>query len=99
MHDPEDEHHLVVLDGVVHDPVVTHTQSMEGIASALDRCDGPARDAARLRCISSELLERATQPLAQLRDELGDRLRRRRTELDPVWDQASSERSVVRPLA
>lgn len=36
VHDPEDEEHAIVLDDVEHDPVVADSQSVEGVARAMD---------------------------------------------------------------
>lgn len=49
MHDSEDEQHAILGYDVVHDSVLTDSQSMERIANALDRLHRLATDAARSR--------------------------------------------------
>jgi hypothetical protein len=99
MHDAEDQHDLLFVEDVVHDPVVTHTQSVERVADTVDGLDGLAADAAGFRGIGGELLEGRPDPLLEVRGELLERTNSRRRQLDVVRCQSRSSRLVDRPLA
>ena len=95
MHDPEDEHHALALDHVVHHPVVANPEPVEGVRRPLDRLHGLAADPPRRRGILRELLERARDPRSGRRVQLLECPERGRRELDVVGTQLTSSSLVV----
>ncbi len=67
MDDAKHEHHLVLVDHVIHHAVVANTEPMERVTDALDRLDRFALDPARSRSILRQPFERLGDPFANLR--------------------------------
>ena len=99
MHDAEYQHDLLVVQDVVHDPIVTYPQAMEGVAGAVDRLDGLPPDAARFRRVRGQLLECRPDPRLEIRIELLEGANGDRRQLDVVGGQSRSSRLVDRPPA
>lgn len=99
MDDPEDEQHAILLDDVVHDPVVADPEPMKGVRNAPDRLHGLASDPSGLRRIGCELLESPADPGSHLWGQLLERPNGRGGQLDFVGLQPRSSRLVVRPFA
>ena len=53
MNDPEHEHDAILLDDVVHDPVIPDLQQVEGVRDTPDRLHGLATDPPGLRYLAS----------------------------------------------
>lgn len=64
MDDAEHEQDAVFADRVVHDPILTHAEPVEGVGLSTDRLHLLAADAAATRCGSGKLIEAGTDPLA-----------------------------------
>lgn len=99
MNDAEHEDDAVPVEKVVHDPVVADPQPVEGIVHAANRLYGLPFDASDLRRVTRKLLERPSDPSANLGVELPERLLRRGAELDAIRVQVRSDRVTVRPSA
>lgn len=99
MNDPEDEDDAVLDEDVVHDAVVTDAQPVKGIPGAVQRLHGLALDPADLCRVPRELLERPSDPGANLGFELPEGLLGCGSELDPIRVQVRSDRLTVRPWA
>jgi hypothetical protein len=97
--DPENQYRPVLLDHVVHDPVLADPEAMERIGKALDRLHGLSPDPTGFRDIGGELLERPADPGSDLRWELLERPSGGGGKLDLVRLQSSSLRLAVRPFA
>jgi hypothetical protein len=66
MDESKDEDHPVLLDHVVHDPILAHPQSVECVARPLDRLDCLARDTFRSGSICSKFLEGSGDSLLEI---------------------------------
>jgi hypothetical protein len=98
MDDAEDEEDTVVGDEVVHDPVVAHSQAMEGVSLTPDRSHLLAADTAGTFCRFGEALEACADPRTQRRRELLEGAPGRGREPDLVGvAQAMSRSEVDRP--
>ena len=99
MHDADDEDHSVLLNHVVHHPVVADPQAVERVLRSLDRLDGLAADSSGGGNIGSQLVERPRDPFFEIGRWLLDSSDRRGRQLNVVRPQRTSLRFVVRPLA
>ena len=99
MDDAEDQHDSVLVDDVVHDPVVADPQTMERVPGPPDGLDGLSSDALGLRRIRRELLQGLPDPLLEVGRELLVDPDRGRRQLGEVRAQARSSRLVERPFA
>ena len=99
MDDAEDKDDAILVDDVVHDPVVAQSQAVERVAHALDRLDRLAADASGLRCIDGELLEGPSDPFLEIGRQLLEGPNRTGRQLDVVGAQSSPLSLVERPLA
>ena len=99
MDDPENEYRPVLLDHVVHDPVLADPEAMERIGKALDRLHGLSPDPTGSRGIGGQLVEGPEDPGSDLRWELLEGSSGDGRKLDLVRLQSSSFRLVVRPSA
>ena len=99
MDDAEHQDHSILVDDVVHDPVVAHAQPVERVARALDGLDRLAADATWLRCIDGELLESPSDPFLEVGGQLLEGTNRAGRKLDVEGGQSSSLSRVPRPFA
>ena len=99
MHDAEHEDDPILLDHVVHDPMVADAKAMERVAGALDRLDRLASDSPRFAGAHGEFGQCFGDPRAIFGLEFAERFRSGRGDLDSVCRQASSSSLTVRPLA
>jgi hypothetical protein len=93
--DAEDQHDPVLVDNVVHDPVVADPQTMERVLGSLDGLDGLAPDALGFRRIRRELAQGLSDALPDLGRQLLERPDGCRRQLDEVGAQERSSRLVV----
>ena len=54
------------IDHVVHDPMVTHAQPVEGVMCAANRLDLLAGDTGWLGCVGRKILQGLPDPLSEL---------------------------------
>jgi len=99
MHDAEHEDDPILVDHVVHDPMVADAKPMERVAGALDRLDRLPSDSPRFAGVHGELGQCLGDPRAILGRQFAERFRSGRGDLDSVCRQASSSSPTVRPLA
>lgn len=93
MDNTQDEHDLILLEDVVHDAVVADPQPVEGVAGAMHRLHSLPLDAADLRHVRCELLQRPSHTSPNVGLELPEGLRGGRAELDAIRVQFRSSRS------
>jgi hypothetical protein len=98
VHDAKDEDHRILVDDVVHDPVVSDPKSVERVADTPDGLDGLAADASLVRSVTRQPLERAPNPCPDLIRQLLESSDRGWCQLDPIGVQPKPFRLVVRPL-
>jgi hypothetical protein len=100
VHDAEDQHDPVDVDGVEHHPVVTDPKTIESIPGSPDRLDRlAARDSPGTE-VACESLQGALHPALKLGRQVRECLGGGRSEGDPVGrSQTSSSSGVVWPLA
>lgn len=84
MHDPEDQNHAVLVNHVVHDPVISHKEPVEGVIGSADSLDPFPPDPTRLCDFRCQALERAPQSCADVLRELAVGASSRGPELDLV---------------
>ncbi len=98
MDDPQRKDHPILLDHVVHDPVVAHAESVERVSRSLDRLHRLPPYPTLFRDVTVQLLERSPDPDLDVAGQLLEGANRGGGQLDLVGSQASSRRFVVRPF-
>ena len=99
MDDAEHEQYAVFGEDVVRHAVLTNTQPVKGVRSALNCLHGLAADPAGSGDIDSEQFEGIPDPRPHGLCELPKRPSRRGRELGRRKDQSRSRRATVWPLA
>jgi hypothetical protein len=61
--DPQDQDHVLILDDVVHDPMIADPQPVKGVPRPLDRLDRLPADATGTGDIDRQLLQRLADAL------------------------------------